>query len=306
MAISITKSKDGLTGKQTQIESIAELTEKNSVIGIADLNGISSRAIQGIRMSLRSGEVTATIKVAKNTLKSLALEKLYEKMNKKTVDQFISNINGSCALIFSNANPFKLQRYLNQNEVPASAKAGQISPVDVYIPEGTTNLDPGPIISEFGSIGIQTRIEKGKIRITKMTKVLSVGDTVSETHAAVLTRLGIHPFSVSLKIGYILEDGEVFDGSILDVDEVKIITDLQTAFMNALALAVDPQVAYYSEETIPILIETAFRQALGLSLEANYLTDKNVEFLLAKTKAQAEKLKDQVTSKDLSIEFKTN
>ena len=76
--------------------------------------------------------------------------------------------------------------------------------------------------------------------------------------------------------------------------------------MNALALAVDPQVAYYSEETIPILIETAFRQALGLSLEANFLTDKNVEFLLVKTKAQAEKLKDQVTSKDLSIEFKTN
>lgn len=305
MSISLSSSKSGLTRKQTQIESITKLAEDNSVIGIADLDGISSKAIQGIRRSLRSGEVTATIKVAKNTLKTLALVKLHKKVNKKTIDQFISNIDGSCALIFSNTSPFKLQRYLNQNKVPAPAKAGQISPVDVYIPEGTTNLDPGPIISELGSIGLQTRIDKGKIRITKTAKVLSVGDTVTETHAAVLTRLGIQPFSVSLKIGCVLEDGEVLDGTILDVDEEKIINDLQSAYMNALAIAVNPQVAYYSKESIPALLGFAVRQALGLSLEANYPTDKNVEFLLAKTKAQAEQLKDQVTSKDSTIDFTT-
>ncbi|MHA2343887.1 MAG: 50S ribosomal protein L10, partial [Candidatus Hodarchaeales archaeon] len=101
-------------------------------------------------------------------------------------------------MIFTNTNPFKLQHYLSKNKVPAPAKTGQISTVDVYIPEGLTNLDPGPIISELGSIGLQTRIEKGKIRITKTAKVLSIGDTVSESHAAVLTRLNILPFSVSL------------------------------------------------------------------------------------------------------------
>jgi large subunit ribosomal protein L10 len=303
MAISITKSKEGLTRKEAQIKSIAELTEKYSVIGIVDLNGISSRAIQGIRTSLRSGEVTATIKVAKNTLKMLALENLSKKVDKKTVDTFISHITGSCALIFSDVNPFKLQRYLNRNKVPAPAKAGQISPIEVYIPEGATNLDPGPIISELGSIGLQTRIDKGKIRITKTAKVLSVGDTVSETHAAVLTRLGIQPFSVSLKIGYVLEDGEGYDGNLLDVDEEKIISDLQTAIQNALALAINPDIAYYSKETIPILLNNAIQQALGLSVEINYLTDTNVEILLAKTKAQAEKLKDQVISKDTAVDF---
>ena len=54
MAISITKTKSGLTRKEAQIETIKKLAEENSVVGIADLSGISSKAIQGIRTSLRS------------------------------------------------------------------------------------------------------------------------------------------------------------------------------------------------------------------------------------------------------------
>jgi len=303
MAIAISKPKSALTRKKAQIETITKLAEENSVIGITDLSGISSSALQGIRASLRSGEVEATIKVAKNTLKSVALGKLAESPNKKDFQKLLSHISGSCALIFSNTNPFKLQRFLSKNKVPAPAKAGQISPVDVYIPEGVTNLDPGPIISELGSIGLQTRIEKGKIRITKTAKVLSIGDTVSESHAAVLTRLGIQPFSVSLQLSQVLDNGEILDGSTLQVDENKIISDLKLAYMNALALAMNAQVTYYSKETIPLLLNNAVRQSVGLSLELNYPTDNNVNLLLAKTKAQAEKLKNKISQEDSSIRF---
>ncbi|MHA1444226.1 MAG: hypothetical protein ACTSR4_05690 [Candidatus Hodarchaeales archaeon] len=73
--------------------------------------------------------------------------------------------------------------------------------------------------------------------------------------------------------------------------------------MNALALAMDPQVIYYSEETIPLLLDNAVRQSIGLSLELNYPTENNVELLLAKTQAQAEKLKDTISQKDSSIQF---
>ena len=303
MAISVPRTKSGLTRKEAQIETITKLAEENSIIGITDLSGISSSALQGIRASLRSGEIKATIKVAKNTLKAVALENLSKDSAKKDLQKLISHISGSCALIFTNTNPFKLQHYLNKNKVPAPAKTGQISSVDVYIPEGLTNLDPGPIISELGSIGLQTRIEKGKIRITKTAKVLSVGDYVTENHAAVLTRLNILPFSVSLKLSQVLDNGAILDGKTLQVDEDKIISDLQQAYMNALALAVDPNVAYYTEETIPLLLNNAVQQSVGLSLELNYPTENNVELLLAKTKAQAEKLKDKIAKKDSNIQF---
>ncbi|MHA1948038.1 MAG: 50S ribosomal protein L10, partial [Candidatus Hodarchaeales archaeon] len=66
MAISVSKPKSALSRKEAQIDTITKLAEENSVIGITDLSGISSSAIQGIRASLRSGEIKATIKVAKN------------------------------------------------------------------------------------------------------------------------------------------------------------------------------------------------------------------------------------------------
>ncbi len=303
MAISISKPESPLNRKEAQIDTIKKLAKENSVIGITDLSGISSSALQGIRASLRSGEVKATIKVAKNTLKTVALKKIAESTDKKDLQKLISHISGSCALIFSNTNPFKLQQFLNKNKVPAPAKAGQISPVDVYIPEGLTNLDPGPIISELGSIGLKTRIEKGKIRIIKTAKVLSISETVSESHAAVLTRLGIQPFSVSLRLSQVLDSGDIIDGSVLQIDEDKIIRDLQQAYMNALALAMDPRIIYYTEETIPLLLNNAARQSVGLSLELNYPTKNNVDLLLAKTKAQADKLKDTISLKDPTIQF---
>ncbi len=299
MEISAIRSGRGENKKKEQIDAIVNLAEQNSVIGLVNLSGISSKALQDIRSSMRSGEVVATLKVAKNTLKTLALENV----DKPGIGKLIPYINDSCALIFTNVNPFKLQKFLNQNQVPAPAKTGQISPVDVFVSEGVTNLDPGPIIGELGSIGLQTRIEKGKIRIMKTEKVLSIGDTVSEAHAAVLSRLGIQPFKVGLKLNTILENEEIIDGSILDIDENRMIADLQRAYLDALYLAINPKLAYYSSESIPFLLKTAISQVMVLSVDSGYVTDKTIVFFLAKTLKQAELLKEQVLRKDSGFKF---
>ncbi|MHA2223876.1 MAG: 50S ribosomal protein L10 [Candidatus Hodarchaeales archaeon] len=303
MASSIIKSERGYDKKIAQIDTIIRLVGENSVIGLTSLSGISSKALQGIRSSMRSGEVEATIKVAKNTLKAIALEKTLRKSDRKDLKKIIPHINGSCAMIFTNTNPFRLQKFLNQNQVPAPAKTGQISTVDVFVPEGVTNLDPGPIISELGSIGLQTRIEKGKIRITKTAKVLSKGDVVTESHAAVLTRLGIQPFKVGLKLKTVLEGGELIDGSVLDIDEDEIIANLQKAHNNALSLAISPKLSYYTPLSIPILLKTAISQAMKLSFESNFITDKTVSLLLLKASNKVEMLKKRVLSRDMGIKF---
>ncbi|UCE13867.1 MAG: 50S ribosomal protein L10 [Candidatus Heimdallarchaeota archaeon] len=299
MAVSTSQSERGYDKKKDQIETIINLAEQSSVVGLVNLSGISSKALQGIRSSMRSGEVEAVIKVAKNTIKTIALEKV----GKEGLSKLVSYIDGSCAMIFSDTNPFKLQKFLNQNQVPAPAKTGQISPVDVYISEGLTNLDPGPIISELGVIGLQTRIEKGKIRIIKTAKVLSAGDTVTESHTAVLARLGIQPFKIGLKLAVVLENGELFEGSILDVDENEILSNLKKAYLDALSLAINPEVSYYSEQTTFILLKNAIFQAMSLSLDSGYITDKTVSFFLAKTSKQAEVLKEKVLEENANLEF---
>ncbi len=299
MAVSAIRLKRGRNRKLEQIDTIVDLAEQNTLVGLVNLSGISSKALQDIRSSMRAGEVVATIKVAKNTLKTLALEK----SKKKDLKKLIPHIDGSCAMIFTNANPFQLQRFLNQNQVPASAKTGQISPLDVFVSEGVTNLDPGPIIGELGSIGLQTRIEKGKIRIIKTAKILSPGDTVTEAHASVLARLGIYPFKVGLKVSTVLENGELVDGSILDVDEAEILTDLQNAHLKALFLAINPKIVYYCAAATPILLKTAISQVIALSIESGYVTDITIDLLLAKTLKQAELLKEQVVGENSEIQF---
>jgi large subunit ribosomal protein L10 len=304
MAFSATQSNNKPLKKQEQIETVISHIEQHSVLGLTDLSGISSKALQGIRNLLRSpeGEVQATIKVIKNTLKKISLEEVAQK-GRKDVLKIIPYINGSCAFIFTNTNPFKLQKFLDKNQVPAPAKSGQISPVDVYIPEGATNLDPGPIISELGSIGLQTRIEKGKIRIVKTTKVLSVGETVSEIHAAVLNRLGIQPFEVGLKLSVVLENEELIDGRILEVDEKKILSDLQKAFSEAFSLAVNPKIAYYTKKTVSTLLTIAISQIMSLAIETKYITDNTIDILLARTAIEAKTLGEQITKKDSSLNF---
>lgn len=299
MVISAIRSERGKNKKKEQIDTIVNLAKQNLVLGLVNLSGISSKALQGIRSSMRSGEVVATIKVAKNTLKTLALEKA----DKKDLAKLIPYITGSCAMVFTNTNPYKLQKFLNQNQVPAPAKTGQTSPVDVFVSEGVTNLDPGPIISELGLIGLQTRIEKGKIRITKTTKVLSPGEIVSEAHAAVLARLGIFPFTVGLKLSTVLENGELIDGTLLDVDEDKLLTDLQQAYLNALFLAINPNIIYYSVVATPILLKSAISRAMVLSVECDYVLDVTIDFFITKSLKQAELLKEQVLRKNSELEF---
>ncbi len=134
----------------------------------------------------------------------------------------------------------------------------------------------------------------------KTTKVLSPGDTVTESHAAVLARLGIRPFKVGLKLSTVLENGELIDGSVLEVDEDDIAFDLKMAHLNALSLATNPKIAYYSDLTIPILLRNAISQMMTLSLETGYVTDKTIGILLAKASQQAKILNDKVIQKNSS------
>lgn len=276
--------------KVKTVDEIIKMGESSSVIGVVSLEGISSKALQGIRISLRKGSTAARIKVAKNNMKLRALQNLAENssVHKKIVD-LLPHVQGSCALIFTESDPFKLQKFLNRNQVPAPAKAGQTSTVDVFVPAGTTNLDPGPVISEFGILGIDTKIEKGKIKINKDTKVLSPGDKVTETHASVLNRLGIQPFKIGLKIDAIFEHGDIILGQSLDIDDEKILSDLVIAYNQSISLATSSEVTYYTKETIEILLRKGNQKAISLAIESEFISKDTIEALIqtATSKAKA-------------------
>lgn len=284
-----------LNRKERLLQEIGDLVAKYPMTGIISLDGISSSVMQRIRASLR--DQATEIRVAKNTIKTLALKKAAKK--KKGIDTLIEHLDGSCGLIFSDMSPFRLQKILLENQMPAPAKTGQISSVDVTVPAGATNLEPGPVIGQLNALGLPTRIERGKIRITKSTQVLKVGDAVTQAHADVLNRLGILPFKAGLNLSVAFEEGELIEGSALAIDEEATFQQLAQGYQSALALALE--IGYPTTESIPLLLQRASGFARNLALSANILTSETVALILSKGFQQGRALATMLAKKDASF-----
>ncbi|MFX1250392.1 MAG: 50S ribosomal protein L10 [Promethearchaeota archaeon] len=237
------------------LNEISQLIEKHSVIGVLRLDGISTNVIQGVRTALREN---STIKVTKNTLKFLALEACEKK--KPNIGKLKEHLQGSCALLFTDFDPYYLQSILQKTQMAVPAKIGQEVPNDVIVPAGDTGLNPGPVMSEFREVGINTRVEQGKIKIIKDTKVLSKGEVVTANHASILSKLDIKPFLLGMTLSAAYKDGEILTDIIIDIDGTK--EQLTQANRHVMNLAM--KIAYYSPQTITSLLQLANVHALGL------------------------------------------
>ena len=92
-------------------------------------------------------------------------------------------IKESSVILFSNEDPFELAGNLIENKSPAKAKANQEAPEDIEIQEGPTDLISGPVISEFGALGIPIQINNGKIVIKSSKIIVKKGEIIDKERA---------------------------------------------------------------------------------------------------------------------------
>jgi large subunit ribosomal protein L10 len=142
------------------VEETVELLNRYDVIAASDLYKVGSIMLQDLRKQLR-GDLD--IRCIKNTLMRISLEKA----GKKNWESFMDAIPGQNLFIFTNGNPFKLAMRLDRNKVKVFSKTGDAASDEIIIPSGNTGLAPGPIISNFGTLGIRTRIESGNIWVNQ-------------------------------------------------------------------------------------------------------------------------------------------
>lgn len=280
--MSQTTKKENYPQKKTQqINEIEDLLLNYNIIGLTNLEGVSSAVLQKIRKSLYGN---TEIKVAKNTLKRIAINNAAGK--KKEVKKLLEHINGNSAFIFSKRNPFALQKYFNANRVAVAAKPGQIATEDVWISAGVTEMTPGPVIGELNSIGLRTSVEAGKIKINQDTKVIEAGDTITETHASIFSKLDIKPLKMGIALSLAMEEsGEILFEKDLDVDEEATIAKLVQAYNSAINLSMST--GYPTKATITPLLSLGHSYAFNLSVAAGYPTKASIGTLLAKATGQA-------------------
>jgi large subunit ribosomal protein L10 len=250
------------TKKQTMNE-LMELIKSHEVVAAADLRKVKSFQIQEIRKKLRN---KMQIKTVKTSIVKMAAEKLNQE--KKNIVEFSSLLTGPFSLIFTNMNPYNLIMLLSKNKVKVPAKEGDVATDDITVPAGNTGLPPGPLISEFNEVGVQTRIEEGSILIAKDTVVANKGETVSGKLAQVLSRLGIKPMEAGLSLMAAYEDGMVMNADELTLDLDQFKGSIIDALKQSMNLAIYSN--YLTKETAVPILSKAYSQAYWLAVQAEY------------------------------------
>jgi len=242
------KSKHIPQSKMNSVKELTELLKTKKTILVADISNIPGSQFQQIVKKLRG---KAIVKVPKKNLFLRALDSA-KKEKAKELKNFLTK---PVALLFSDLDSYDLAAELIKNKSPAKAKAGQKAPRDLEIPAGPTDLVPGPAISELGALGIKIQIQGGKIEIKEPRVVAKEGSSITEGAAAMLSKLGIMPFTIGFIpiSSYDDSEGKIYLDIIIDSEGA--LTSLKDSYRKALAFGVS--IGQFNSQTIPLLIRKA-------------------------------------------------
>jgi len=270
--------------KKTEIEEIKTNAAKYTLVGLVDMYGIPAAQVQQIRRNLRG---KAVIRVTRNTLIEHALSEIGGK-----VAGLSKYVSGHSAMIFSNDNPFKLFRQLEKTKTKMAAKAGETAPEDIVVEKGPTSFKPGPIVGELQQAGIPAAIEGGKVKIRETKTIVKKGAVISAKVAGVMIKLDIRPMDVGLALQAAYYEGNVFEPSVLAIDEAAILEQIRRAAAQAFNLSVNAAIP--TKDTIVPILTKAVREARGLAVEAAIYEKDVVDAIIGKAQKESIALKSIV------------
>jgi len=262
--------------KKEKVAELEELTNNNEIIGIVNLADIPAPQLQTMRKTLGD---KAILKMSRKNFIKIALAN-----SNKEVEGLADYLEGQPAMVFTEMNPFKLFKILEDSKTEAPAKAGSIAPADIVVPAGDTSFPPGPILGELQQAGIPAKIDKGSIVVQEDTTVVKEGEPVPKNVADILTKLEIYPMEVGMDLLAVCEGDTIYTADVLKIDEEETLQTIATAYQNAINLSVNAGIA--NSESAPILIQKAATEAMNLAINANILTSETTDKILSKAYAQ--------------------
>jgi large subunit ribosomal protein L10 len=205
-------------------------------------------------------------------------------------------VSGPVAFVFSDQDPFALSKFLRENKTAAPAKGGQVAPKNIVVPAMNTGVAPGPFISELAALKIPSRVKGGVIHITDDTVAVKAGDVISNAMAQMLTRLGIEPMELQLKLIAAYTDGEVLTADSFEIDLEALFKEVILGHQLAINLSVNTGIP--TVETIPLIIAKADMEAKNLALNIGFFVPEMLEQFLSKANSEAFALAAAISAKD--------
>lgn len=244
---------------------------------IVSCDNVGSRQMQQIRFALRKeGEVL----MGKNTTIRKVIKDFLKKNDGHPIENLLPHIVGNVGLVFTNSDLSKVRDMIVANKVPAPARVGAVSPIDVFVEPGPTGCDPGQT-AWFQALNIPTKINKGQIEMISRVHLIHEGNKVTESQAALLQKLNIKPFSYGLVLVQVYDSGTVFEPEVLDVKDDDLFTKFFTGVSTFAAVSMGLGIP--TKASLVHSINDAFKTLLAVAIEtdAKFARAKPFEDFLA-------------------------
>ena len=253
--------------KKDEVRDIKKLIADHPYFGLVDLESLPALQFQRMRIALKD---KITVKVTRKRLIKFAIAEM--KDSKPNIEAVLDHMGGMVALIFTTESPFRLYSLLAKSKTRASAKPGQIAPYNIIIPAGPTPFAPGPVISEFASVGIKTSVQGGKIFVKDDVVVAREGEKIKQKVAEILLRLGVQPMEIGLNLVAVYDNGIIYKRDVLAIDEGAYYNNIRQASADSIALAMF--IGYATKETAELMIMKAERESRSVAKSANIMLDE--------------------------------
>jgi len=243
---------------------------------IVGADNVGSNQMQQIRIALRG---SAEVLMGKNTMMRKAIRGHLD--SNPALEKVLPHIVDNIGFVFTKGDLVDVRDKLLSNKKPASAKAGALAPIDVFVPAMNTGLGPEKT-SFFQALQIATKITRGTIEILNEVHIIKKDEKVGASEATLLGMLNIHPFAYGLQILQVYDGGSIFHPSVLDITD----EDIRAKFIEGAAIVTMTclGIGYPTPASVPHMVSNAFRNLLAIAVETDY------------TFKEAEQIKDMIAN----------
>ena len=244
--------------KAEYFEKVNRLFREYNKVFIVNVDNVSSSQMHQIRGALRGSGI---ILMGKNTMVRKAMKESIAENAK--LEALLPLIRGNVGLVFTNGDLRKVRDAIVSNRIQAPAKVGLTAQSDIFIPAGSTGMDPNKT-SFFQALGISTKVVKGAIEIVSEVCIVKNGQKVGASQAALMQMLNLQPFHFGMSVLSIYDDGAIFDPSILDISDEHLVDRVKETIKKIAALSLE--IKFPTVASAPHSLVNAYKRILGCAL----------------------------------------
>jgi large subunit ribosomal protein L10 len=261
--------------KIKEVKGTVEEMKNYKTVALLDLKKLPDSLLQSLRKKIK--ENGGKVKILRKPVIKRVLES-----NKKLAER--SDVcRKPVALILTNETPYELNKFFKEYKKKRAAKVGDVATSDIVVPEGETDLPPGPALSELKAGGVNVQIKGGKIVVNKASTIAKAGEEITGPKAKALQTLGIMPFDVMANMIFGFDGQYIYSTEVLSLGDT-INEDLAACLSQSLNMSMNA--GYPTGQNIDLLLGDAIRQSVNVALNAEVYSSSSIEQLLTSAMRQ--------------------